>query len=157
MRRYIPLDAGADQLVHELVDVDDPVNIETRAEKALHEAVLRHDVRVILLTGDAGHGKTWLCARLLEHLGRTPAEAADAIRTTADGESDLAGLASGRSLRIVKDLSDFDTEDGAELVTQALNATTRVTVMCGNEGRLRDIVSRRPEALNILLRRLQAG
>jgi hypothetical protein len=157
MQRYIPLDAGADQLVHELVDVEEAVDLETVADHALLDGVQTPSMRIVLLTGDAGHGKTRLCCQLLERLGYGKREAADAIRDRSDGTEDLAAVQGGRALRVVKDLSDFDPEDGAEIVVQALETSERVTVICGNEGRLRDVVSRRPEELGVLLLRLEQG
>jgi hypothetical protein len=157
MQRYIPLDAGADQLVHELVDVEEAITIETRAENALLEGVMSPEIHLVLLTGDAGHGKTRLCCSLLERLGYDRLNAAETIRTSADGSHDLAEFPDRRQLRVIKDLSDFDPLDGAELVSIALGAERRVTVVCANEGRLRDVVSRRSDRLAKLLKRLEDG
>jgi hypothetical protein len=157
LQRYVPLDAGADQLVHEHVDVRESIDIETRADSALLEAVSRPESRLVLLTGDAGHGKTRLCCRLLESFRRDRIEAAQIVRDHALGMEDLDELPDGRTLRIVKDLSDFEPEEGAQAIADALDAPRRVTVVCVNEGRLRDIVSRRPDRLSGLLRRLEDG
>ena len=142
LRRYVPLDAGADQLVHEHVD-DQAIDLLTRAEATIHEATQTPEVRVVLLTGDAGHGKTRLCCALLELLGLDTITAAQAVRERADGRHDLAEVRSDVQLRIVKDISDFTPDDGAQLLRDSLVAEGRVTVVCANEGRLRDVVSRR--------------
>lgn len=155
--RYVPLDAGADQLVHEHVDVREATDIETAADDSLVEGVSSTDTRLVLLTGDAGHGKTRLCCRLLERLGIGRLEAAEAVREHGLGTSDLAELPDGRGLRVIKDVSDFDPAGGAEVIISALDAANRVTVVCVNEGRLRDIVSRAPDRLGVLLRRLEDG
>lgn len=157
MRRYIPLDAGADQLVHELVDVREAVEIKTKADDSLLAGVRDPSMRLVLLTGDAGHGKTRLCCHLLEDLGIDKEVAAATINNEGTGGTDLLSLEDGRALRIVKDLSDVLPEEGAELVVEALDAHARVTVVCVNEGRLRDLVSKRPDRLDTLLERLERG
>lgn len=156
LRRYVPLDAGADQLVHEHVD-DQAIDLPTAAESTIHAATQTPDVRVVLLTGDAGHGKTRLCCALLELLGLDKATATQAVRERADGRHDLAEVRPDVQLRIVKDISDFNPDDGAQLLRDAITAEARVTVVCANEGRLRDVVSRAPSELGVVLERLEDG
>jgi hypothetical protein len=157
LQRYIPLDAGADQLVHELVDVDEATELETRAEGSIHAAVLSPNVRVVLLTGDAGHGKTRLCCSLLERLGMEKMEAAEAVRARADGGENLWMLPDGQGLRIVKDISDVSPDEGARVLRRALQVPDQVSVVCANEGRLRDVASRSPDEFVAVLARLEDG
>lgn len=157
LRRYIPLDAGADQLVHELVDLEEATEIPTRAEDAIHAVVQQPEVTVILLTGDAGHGKTRLCYRLLESLGLEKSEAAERIQQSGDGSAPVVNLEDRRELRIVKDLSDFSPEDGADILARALSADGRVTVICANEGRLREVAGVDPHALTVVLEQIAEG
>jgi hypothetical protein len=159
LNEYLPLDAGSSVLFQEYVDPNDHPSIRTRALSYLEEVVGRDDdqLRLIVLTGDAGHGKTHLCAKLLEGLGYTPAAASAAIRDQCDGSHDLATLASGRALRIVKDLSELTVSDGARVLVDALAADRALTIVCANEGRLRSALGRERDALSAVIRSLDQG
>ncbi|MFU8805893.1 MAG: hypothetical protein ACNA8W_18920, partial [Bradymonadaceae bacterium] len=90
--------------------------------------------RLIVLTGDAGHGKTHLCGRLLADLkGIDEASAKEVLEEKARGEHDLAELPDGRALRMVKDLSEFEPEPAGRVLADALERTGTVTVVCANK------------------------
>src|SRR5437879_7630790 len=114
LRRFQPFHPDSGELIYEQSDPKEP-GFETVALGHLDSIVEDPLINVIVLTGDAGHGKTSLCARLLERLGSTPMEAASLIRTQGDGSSAIATTRSGRRLRIIKDLSDVTVERGAAL------------------------------------------
>ena len=99
---------------------------------------------MVVLTGDAGHGKTHLCGQLLSDLLEQPVDPALAAKLAADGtgDVDLALLESVRALRIIKDLSEFSPDAGAERLGSALRTEDCVTVVCANEGRLRSAAER---------------
>jgi hypothetical protein len=144
MLGYVPTEAGSDQLYDEHV-TEHPFTFGTKGLATLNALVADPDdpPRAIFLTGDAGHGKTYMCRRVLvETLGLSETEAFAAISTVdgpgrSDGMHDLGLLPSGNHLRIVKDLSDLDIPTGARVIASALEAAGRTTVICANEGRLR--------------------
>lgn len=144
LRRFQPFHPDSAELIYEQSDHSEP-GFETRALAYLTELVEDPSVRLIVLTGDAGHGKTSLCARLIEVLGNTPSEAAERLRDKGDASEDIAVTRNGRSLRILKDLSDVDVTRGAELLQRLIDpASGGVAVVCANEGRLRRAVSTLP-------------
>ncbi len=68
---------------------------------------------LVILTGDAGHGKTHLCNRLIrDHLGYSPKAAREAIRNHCDGRllEPSPEHRGRRSLRIFKDFSELTIE-----------------------------------------------
>jgi hypothetical protein len=147
---FLPLDAGSSALFQEYVDPNDHPSIPTRALAYLREQLASQDreLRLIVLTGDAGHGKTHLCSKLLEGLGFSPDEAKVALTTRCDGTDDLAELPAGRPLRIVKDLSDMTVSRGAQALADALAPGDALTIVCANEGRLRSALSEKRDLLD---------
>ncbi len=98
--------------------------------------------RLIVLTGDAGHGKTSLCARLLEELGRSPVQAADAVRSLGDASAPAAHTKSGRPLSLMVDLSGLETDPASALLVSLLDSPQDgVAIVCANEGHLRSSVA----------------
>jgi hypothetical protein len=150
LNEYLPLDAGAGALFQEYVDPADHPSLPTGALTYLKQAVLDGpaELRLLVLTGDAGHGKTHLCAKLLESLDYNALDAREALTTKCDGSHDLVQLGGGRKLRIVKDLSEFPVERGAEILTRAVASEATLTVVCANEGRLRSALALEREALD---------
>lgn len=158
LRRFQPFHPDSAELVYEQSDPKEP-GFETVALGHLESIVEDPRIRIIVLTGDAGHGKTSLCARLLERLGSTPTEAASLIRAQGDGSGAIAATRSGRPLRILKDLSDVTVERGAELLAELLAVgDDTVSIVCANEGRLRRAVASEPgDNLRVLTRTLEQG
>lgn len=107
----------------------------------LTDAVEDPDVRLLVLTGDAGHGKTSLCAQVLSYVGMSPTEAADAVRTQGTGETAIATTRGGRPLYVLTDLSAVSVEVGSGRLRALLDPPDRgVAIVCANEGRLRNCV-----------------
>ena len=145
--KYQPFDADFSQLFAEFVDTQKSDQLDTRALDFVDGIVDLGTSRLIILTGDAGHGKTHLCGRLIKR--RDPSiDVGDALRNSSDGESAVVILPSGRSLHVVKDLSELEPDLGAARLLDALQGDGRVTVVCANEGRLREVISRRREELS---------
>lgn len=143
LHRYLPFDASFDQIYEENRTARDSLEIETHALRYLTR-ILSEAPGLIVLTGDAGHGKTHLCNRILrEHLGYDETTARQAVRERCDGrrlepkEPD-AGV---RALRIFKDFSEPTPEAARELLRDALTDDHCATVVCVNEGRLRSILA----------------
>jgi hypothetical protein len=156
---YLPLDAGASALFQEYVDPDDHPSLPTRALTYLEQVVSDGptELRLLVLTGDAGHGKTHLCAKLLESRGYSALEAREALTTRCDGSHDLVELSACRSLRIVKDLSEFPVEQGAGILTRATASPATLTIVCANEGRLRSALALKKETLAAIRTCLDEG
>ena len=139
LNRYQPLDADFNAIYFE--GADHSIDLMTQAFLTLVDQVRRPEVSVVVLTGDAGHGKTHLCAKLLAELsGSTVGEIAHLINEGGYGERDLFVMSDGRPLRIIKDLSEVPPAFGAELLVTAVGANA-VTVICANEGRLRSCLT----------------
>ncbi len=153
---YLPLDADTSQLFQEYVEPTSEV-ISTVAFDYLREVIGRPASRLVVLTGDAGHGKTHLCFRLLVDQGVDEKTAQEMILNQADGSADHGTVGGGKVLRLIKDLSDFTAEDAAALLDSALAAEGRVTVVCANEGRLRRAIQERVTTLGVLRETLEDG
>lgn len=158
LRRFQPFHPDSAELIYEQSDPKE-AGFETVALGHIEAVVEDPTIRLIVLTGDAGHGKTSLCARLLERLGSSPVEAAALIRSRGDGSAPLATTRSGRPLRILKDLSDVTVEPGASLLAELLAIVdTTISIVCANEGRLRRAVASHPDdELRVLTLTLERG
>jgi hypothetical protein len=165
MKSYLPFDADSASLYEEHVALDQaPPPYETHALRYVLELVRDTRVSLIVLTGDAGHGKTHLCRRVLElGLGDGGGEigAAQAALRRLKGDPEgseaihLPGV--GRNLRVVKDLSEFSEQRGAEILNVMMAEQDSVGIVCANEGRLRSVVSLMPTALASILDALESG
>ena len=153
LSQYQPFDANFSQLFAEYVDTRQSDQISTNALSFVERLVDLPNCRLVILTGDAGHGKTHLCGQLIRAKSSDVSDVRTVLHACADGTSPVAELGPERFLHIVKDLSELDPEVGATRLEQALAATDRVTVVCANEGRLRDVISRR----RVELREIQSA
>lgn len=143
LNRYLPFDPSHDQIYEEYQVSEDSLNLETQALNYAVEAT-KSNARMIILTGDAGHGKTHLCRRLIEKLlGYDENEARNLINTQCNGEH-LMGRVDGKDgykLRVFKDFSELPVGDAARKINELARDTSAVTLICANEGRLRDVLS----------------
>lgn len=145
---------SADQIIEERGDPEQLKSIDTVAKQRLVELVSDEDTRVVVLTGDAGHGKTHLCRTLLEYLlDDRPGDALARLKRAGAGDV-VVGRIGSRDLHIVKDLSEL-TDAARERLRDALEASGRVTVVCGNEGKLRSVVADDRDRLDVLRRTLE--
>jgi hypothetical protein len=151
LNRYQPIDADFNAIYFE--GADHSIDLSTQVFNTLVEQVRRPEVSVVVLTGDAGHGKTHLCAKLLAELsGVTIGDVAGTINEDGYGVRDMFVMPDGRPLRIIKDLSEAPPSSGAELLKIAIQSDA-VTVVCANEGRLRSCLN--IAGLDEMLRSLQ--
>jgi len=144
-----PFDADFSRIFFEHGDHTDPP-LETKASEAIKAFLTDPSTRVIVLTGDAGHGKTHLCAQVLAHeLGYADDLSAviDLINSRCDGDVEVATLSDGRELWIIKDLSEVGIPEASQMLTDAIEAESRVTLIAANEGRLRSAIHANPEHL----------
>ncbi|MGW2221459.1 hypothetical protein ACWCSD_41285 [Nonomuraea sp. NPDC001684] len=146
IRRYQPFDVDASEMIYEL-QADWTQSLYRVATLIyLLSAIERPTMKTIVLTGDAGHGKTSLCASLLAELRVDAETITPEIRKTVFRELSEAGNASrpigqtrsGRPLYILKDLSELSVQAGARKLVELLDpAGGGVAIICANEGQLR--------------------
>lgn len=143
MARYLPFDPSHDQIYEEYQITRDSLNLDTVAYNYVFD-VAESGAHLIVLTGDAGHGKTHLCRRVIQSLlGYDESEARKLINESCDGRKIIRPkdvTQSVRPLRIFKDFSEFSPEIAAQLVDQS-NTDDAVTIICANEGRLRAVLA----------------
>jgi hypothetical protein len=141
LNRFLPFSAEHDQIYEEYQQSDDSLTIETSALRYLQAAVAER-ARIVVLTGDAGHGKTYLCRRLIEtHLGYSEDEARGFINSNCDGETTIPPREDhpAQPLRIFKDFSELQIQVAASRLEAALHDDA-VSIVCANEGRLRAVL-----------------
>lgn len=154
LRRYLPFDPGHAQIYEERSDPSQLRTIETAASRTLEALVRDPETRLVVLTGDAGHGKTHLCRVALESaLGVEAAEAQGLLRERGDGAQEV-GRVDNRALFVIKDLSELK-QSAAPRLEDAVASEDRVTLVCANEGKLREVVAERSERLSVLRETLE--
>lgn len=158
LRRFQPFQQDSAELIFEHADPNEK-QYDMAALAYLETAIGAPATRLIVLTGDAGHGKTSLCAQLLQRLGRTPVESAEAIRAFGDASQPIANTTSGRPIWLRSDLSDGSVDDATALLLRLLELPDAgLAIVCANEGRLRAAVARdASKTLTLLTRTLERG
>ncbi len=159
LNRYLPFNASSGGLYEEYAPPasDAPPPYSNEALDFILEVLKSKKTRLVLLTGDAGHGKTHLSRRVLEEGAGLDAETARERLLAEDGSGSIELPRIGRRLRVVKDLSDFTERDGARLLADILADDDTVGLVCVNEGRLRAVVAELPDELSGVLTGLQLG
>lgn len=144
LNRHLPFSSAHDQIYEEYQKDGDTLDINTKALQYLIEAVNR-GAKLIVLTGDAGHGKTHLCRRLLEEYFQfESSEARKLLLSSCDGATQIQNnkLATlKKPLRIHKDFSELDVDEAAKFLESTSLDDEYITVICANEGRLRAVIS----------------
>ncbi|MCG9703217.1 ATP-binding protein [Vibrio natriegens] len=140
LHRYLPFSPSHDQIYEEYQRVDDSLNLPTRALEYLVEAVSSR-AKLVILTGDAGHGKTHLCRRLLElHFGYSQEIARELINSSCNGSSLIGRDTEKVPVRIYKDFSEMAVSIASQHIERAFDDAEVVTIICANEGRLRAVL-----------------
>ena len=142
LNRYLPFSAAHEQIYEEYQTGEDSLDLSTVALEYSHRAVAA-GASCVVLTGDAGHGKTHLCRRLIESvLGYETPAARELLRTSCNGNESIAhaSLSGGVRLRVHKDFSELEPGAAAALLEKSAERTGEVLVVCANEGRLRAVV-----------------
>lgn len=145
LHRFLPFSASHDQIYEEYQTGDDNLDLDTVAIHYAAQAI-RAGARCVVLTGDAGHGKTHMCRRLiadalLEHDGNT---ARRYLLDSCDGTVAIPPAAGVESpnLRVHKDLSEMQPPSrAARFLEESGTRIGEALVVCANEGRLRAIIS----------------
>lgn len=143
LNRYLPFSASHDQIYEEYQRSSDAMDLETVALRYVIEAVSA-DADIVILTGDAGHGKTHLCRRIIQSvLGFDQSEARAIINSTCDGSAALQHRdhpSSAPQLRIHKDFSESSLPKAAHWIEQLNLRQGETVLICANEGRLRAVL-----------------
>lgn len=135
-----------------------PLRLATRVETFLRDCFTRRDPPSVILTGNAGDGKTYLCRRVIEAFGERPFDGWDVV---AERPLERDGV----RLQVVKDLSELGDERAGALLhalsaaVAAPSAPTRFLI-AANEGRLRYLLGRNQELADLSERvdqQLRAG
>lgn len=154
LTEYLTFKPGHDQIYEERADPTHLRSIDTRAKQRLLELVKSPDVRLVVLTGDAGHGKTHLCRIVVEQcLGMEATAAQKLLNEHGDGQ-DALGTVGDRALHVVRDMSEL-RDKAIQRLVDAASSSGRVTVVCANEGKLRDVISQAGGSLDELARTLE--
>lgn len=144
LNRFLPFSVSHDQIYEEYQTDENGLTLETEACEYVKRA-LHSGARFIVLTGDAGHGKTHLCRKLLDtYLGYDLAESRAMLLSDCDGNHAIAPKSDSSnliSLRVHKDFSEIDPESAATFIEKYGNSSSEALVLCANEGRLRAVIS----------------
>ena len=145
LHRFLPFSAAHDQIYEEYQTGEDRLDLETVSIDYAASAI-RAGARCLVLTGDAGHGKTHMCRRLLEHalLGHAPEAARHHLLESCNASVSIAPAEGvvAPNLRIHKDLSEIQPPSrAAKLLEESAAREGECLVVCANEGRLRAIVN----------------
>ena len=117
-----------------------PLRLETRTEAFVRACFKRPRPPSIILTGNAGDGKTYLCRQIVAHFtGQAVVDWADHLDWLIEQD--------GVTLRVVKDLSEMAEQAAAdllwELALDQFEAQPRFAfLIAANEGRLRAVLQR---------------
>src|SRR5690606_14651437 len=125
---YQPFDAAGGSLYEEHLPtgVQRP-EFQAKALDYLDELCRRPQVQLVVLTGNAGHGKTHLCRRLLERHGVEPEEAMRKLGSDLLGTDSHGGMADARRLRVIKDLSEIpEAVDAPGILANLIDDTSCV-------------------------------
>jgi hypothetical protein len=151
IRRYQPFDVDTSEMIYELQADWTQSLFPVVTLSYLRDAIERPKAKTIVLTGDAGHGKTSLCASLLFELqDSNETIPPEVVRKTVFREMSEAGDASrpagrtrsGRPLYILRDLSELSPQAGARKLVELLDPPDGgVAIICANEGQLRKCVA----------------
>ncbi|MEV6213602.1 hypothetical protein [Nocardia sp. NPDC051833] len=150
IRRYQPFDVDTSEMIYELQADWTQSLFPVVTLDYLLKAIERPTTKTIVLTGDAGHGKTSLCASLLTALRNDAETVTPEVRKAVFRELSEAGNASrpigqthsGRPLYIIKDLSELSVQAGARKLVELLDPPDEgVAIICANEGQLRKCVA----------------
>jgi len=117
-----------------------PLRLQTKTEVFLRSIFQRDHPPSVILTGNAGDGKTYLCRQIVETF------TGERVTDWAD-KTDWRIQRNGFTFRVIKDLSEVGEEAGSdilwELALDQLEKKPRlVFLIAANEGRLRAVLGR---------------
>lgn len=105
---------------------NDALKLDTYVEKKVIEIIEKSNwLGAILLSGNAGDGKSRLCRSVQSYFGY-------------EGSNQFV-LRDGREVQIISDISEYSEEKTKEILTEAFNKE-RVYLICANEGRVQTVL-----------------
>ncbi len=157
LHRLLPLDANAKNLFEEHLESAHRLAYETTTFGYIQRLLMRDARTIVVLTGNAGHGKTHMCRRLLEDDDDPDAVMAK-LQADKEGRTPWRIKAAALPIRVVKDLSELEpTERAAEILGELIAQSDAHVLVCANEGRLRAVVSHNVSQLKPVLDALDRG
>ncbi|MBT6182489.1 hypothetical protein HOI04_01250 [archaeon] len=142
LHSYLPFDAEHSKIYEEFIDQgDNPVLIETKALQYLTK-ILDKKPTLVILTGDAGHGKTHICRKIIEdYLGYDAKTAGIYLNEKCDGQYLEKKDDQKTKIQIYKDFSENSEDITLDNLVSALGDKESTSLICVNEGKLRAIIS----------------
>ena len=145
LSRFVPKGPGFKDIITELQD-DPGISIDTKSIKKVKDLCYRGK-GLVILTGNAGHGKTFICREVLfDFLGKDrddPSDFKEVVAKLRSKELSDEGVSeNGKRLVIHKDLSDFGDSAASRLEDAFRHSEDRATLVCINEGKLREQIGR---------------
>ncbi len=116
------------------------LQLQTKVEGFIRDRFSMPTPPSIILTGNAGDGKTYLCRQLIEMF-------AEQTVTDWTGHTDWRIERGGVTMRVVKDLSEVSEDSGGEILRE-LSGNLKsddprsVFLIAANEGRLRSVLEK---------------
>lgn len=159
LKRHVSFDPNSNVLYDEKVrDNDSRVQIPTLARYHVEDLLRLPEVALIVLTGDAGHGKTHLCRQILQQDYGQPEEAIFRALDTPGMAVEPTSVGEGlRPIRVISDLTALGPRAGT-LLEEMVKNRAMVSLVCANEGCLRDVVEHsRSSELQVILETLKQG
>ncbi|MFN3202789.1 MAG: hypothetical protein ACE366_30635 [Bradymonadia bacterium] len=133
---YIPFNPSHAE-IYEEHQRESFVHADTAAELWLTKRLQTgNPTSLVILTGDAGHGKTHLVRQLLKRLG-AKGDLSSVLQNECNGKPRTYDE---YTLAIHKDLSETDPQNAAQLLRESITAPYPL-IACVNEGRLRAMLS----------------
>ncbi|MFJ6695768.1 hypothetical protein ACIQM4_06815 [Streptomyces sp. NPDC091272] len=154
IRGYQPFDVGTSEMVYELQGDGTQPQFRVVTLDYLLAAIEQPTLKTLVLTGDAGHGKTSLCASLLAMLRvkdgdeTTPQDVdrravfRELSAAGGDANRPIGRTRNGRPLYVLRDLSELSPQAGAQKLVELLDPPDEgLAIICANEGQLRKCVA----------------
>lgn len=145
LNRYTTVSPEHEAAFDEFISQDGPpsemtLRLQTRTEQFVRECFQRPLPPSIIVTGNAGDGKTYLCRQIIESFTGQPV-------TTWSDRGDWPIQRDTLTLRVVKDLSELGEDAGAQMLREmdaelARDHPQTIFLLAANEGRLRALLSR---------------
>ena len=144
LNRYTTVSPEHEAAFDEFIAQETPTSgttlrLVTKTEEFVRACFQRPLPPSIILTGNAGDGKTYLCRQIIETFTGQPV-------TSWSDQGDWSIQRNGLTLRVVKDLSELGEDAGAAILQEmdvdlAHEQPQSVFLIAANEGRLRAILS----------------
>jgi hypothetical protein len=133
----------------------------TRSLTALVNKINDDKPGIVILTGNAGHGKTHLCAASLcqSRCNISWSRALELVQEFGHGAAAIPELSRETEIYLIKDLTELPIDTARDLLIEAAdNKENRLTIICANEGRLRTVSDQdQSEQLDSILDALNAS